>query len=293
MDKDFRRFQEIVEEPGVLQFKGTQSQTWLSNNKKNNLQGPTVCHRELCSILCNWSGKEIWRKSSVQFSRSVVSDSLQPHESQHARPPCPSPTPRVYPDSCPSGWWCHPAISSSVIPLHVYVSPSHFAVCLKLTQYCKATILQYEIKKFLKRPHRWLALPLRNQGGYSGDGNVPASLGSFRRGRVKDVSEEQTEMIGVRIHPGRQSTPCKHISSQTSWRNAYTALEPMAKSSRGCLALKTRLSQKCFCLQIQPQHFLLGDRSWSPLGNLCLFSLCNIRLEIIKGLGWMWENPLA
>ena len=54
--------------------------------------------------------------SSVQFSHSVVSDSLQPHESQHARPPCPSPTPRVYPNSCPSSRWCHPAISSSVLP---------------------------------------------------------------------------------------------------------------------------------------------------------------------------------
>ena len=53
---------------------------------------------------------------SVQFSCSVVSDSLRPHESQHARPPCPSPTPGVYPDSCPSSWWCHPAISSSVVP---------------------------------------------------------------------------------------------------------------------------------------------------------------------------------
>ena len=54
--------------------------------------------------------------SSVQFSRTVVSDSLQHHESQHAGPPCPSPTPRVYPNPCPSSWWCHPAISSSVIP---------------------------------------------------------------------------------------------------------------------------------------------------------------------------------
>ena len=54
--------------------------------------------------------------SSVQFSRSVVSDSLRPHESQHARPPCPSPTPRVYSDSHPSSQWCHPAISSSVVP---------------------------------------------------------------------------------------------------------------------------------------------------------------------------------
>ena len=53
---------------------------------------------------------------SVQFSCSVVSDSLQPHESQYARPPCPSPTPRVHSDSHPSSQWCHSAISSSVIP---------------------------------------------------------------------------------------------------------------------------------------------------------------------------------
>ena len=51
-----------------------------------------------------------------QFSRSVVSDSLRPHESQHARPPCPSPTPGVPSNSSPSSWWCHPAISSSVVP---------------------------------------------------------------------------------------------------------------------------------------------------------------------------------
>ena len=53
--------------------------------------------------------------SSVQFSRSVVSDSLPPHEPQHSRPACPSPTPGVYPNSCPLSQWCHPTISSSVI----------------------------------------------------------------------------------------------------------------------------------------------------------------------------------
>ena len=51
-----------------------------------------------------------------QFSHSVMSDSLQPHELQHARPPCPSPTPGVHSNSCPSSRWCHPAILSSVIP---------------------------------------------------------------------------------------------------------------------------------------------------------------------------------
>ena len=52
--------------------------------------------------------------SSVQFSRSVVSNCLQPHELQHTRPPCPSPTPRVHPNLCPLSQWCHPTISSSV-----------------------------------------------------------------------------------------------------------------------------------------------------------------------------------
>ena len=63
-----------------------------------------------------WLGNPHAKGSSVQFSRSVVFNSLRPHASQHAMPPCPSPTPRVYPNSCPSSRWCHPAISSSVVP---------------------------------------------------------------------------------------------------------------------------------------------------------------------------------
>ena len=53
---------------------------------------------------------------SVQFRRSVVSDSLQPHVLQHTRPPCPSPTRGVHPNPCPLSWWCHPTISFSVVP---------------------------------------------------------------------------------------------------------------------------------------------------------------------------------
>jgi len=60
--------------------------------------------------------KYLYKYLSDQISRSVMSDSLRPHESQHARPPCPSPTPRVHSDSRPSSHWCHPAISSSVVP---------------------------------------------------------------------------------------------------------------------------------------------------------------------------------
>ena len=57
-----------------------------------------------------------WTLSSVQFSSSVVSDSLRPHGLQHARPPCPSPSPGACSNSCPLSWWCHPTVSSSVVP---------------------------------------------------------------------------------------------------------------------------------------------------------------------------------
>ena len=71
-----------------------------------------------CPLTLGESGLTFIRgnTASVQFSCSVMSDSLQPHKSQHTRPPCPSPTPGVYPNSYPSSWWCHPAISSSAVP---------------------------------------------------------------------------------------------------------------------------------------------------------------------------------
>ena len=65
---------------------------------------------------CTYSSHMLMDCTSVQFSPSVVSDSLRPDESQHARPPCPSPTPRVHSNSRPLSQWCHPAISSSVVP---------------------------------------------------------------------------------------------------------------------------------------------------------------------------------
>ena len=73
------------------------------------------------NLLCllHWQAGSLPTKpcgKPIQFSHSVVSDSLRPHEPQHARPPCPSPTPGVYPSSCPLSWWCHLTISSSVVP---------------------------------------------------------------------------------------------------------------------------------------------------------------------------------
>ena len=75
----------------------------------------TFCsQKELCTLFHLRGSTD--RVKFSQFSRSVVSDSLWPHEPQHARPPCPSPTPEVHPNPCPLSWWCHPTISSSVIP---------------------------------------------------------------------------------------------------------------------------------------------------------------------------------
>ena len=80
--------------------------------------------------------------SSVQFSRSVVSDSLQPHESQHARPPSPSPTPGVYSNSCPLSRWCHQTISSSVVLLlpsifpNIRVFSNESALRIRWPKYC-------------------------------------------------------------------------------------------------------------------------------------------------------------
>ena len=104
---------------------------FLENFYFSNLQNKTPLYvfQELANIFCGEQDSKyflvygprgtigaILYISSVQFSCSIVSDSLRPHESQHARPPCPSPTPGVYSNSCPSSQWCHPAISSSDVP---------------------------------------------------------------------------------------------------------------------------------------------------------------------------------
>ena len=81
--------------------------------------------------------------TSIQFSRSVVFDSLRPHESQHARPPCPSPTLGVHPDPRPSSQWCHPAISSSVVP---------FSSC---PQSLPASVFSNESTLRMRRPKYW------------------------------------------------------------------------------------------------------------------------------------------
>ena len=106
---------------------------WRNNSRKNEGMEPKQkkhpvvdgtgyrtkfrwCKEQYC--IGTWNVRSInqGKFTSVQFSCSVVSNSLRPREPQHARPPCPSPTPEVHPNPCPSSLWCHPTISSSVVP---------------------------------------------------------------------------------------------------------------------------------------------------------------------------------
>ena len=84
----------------------------------------------------------------AQFSRSVVSDSLWPHGLQHARPPCPSPATRVYPNSCPLSRWCHPTISSSVISFSPCPQSFPASGCFQMSQLFTsvAKVLEFQLR---------------------------------------------------------------------------------------------------------------------------------------------------
>ena len=104
-------------------------------------------------VIIAWSGGV--GVFSVQFSHLVMSDSLWPHEPQHARPPCPSPTPRVHPNPCPLCWWCHPTISSFVIPspalyfLSIRVFSNESVLCIRqvTAQGCWESLFQVNQNK--------------------------------------------------------------------------------------------------------------------------------------------------
>ena len=91
-----------------------ETQVWYLD-LKDPLEEGMATYSSILAWRTLWT-EEFSRFSSFQFSLSVVSNSLRPHELQHTRPPCPSPTPRVHPNPCPLSRWCHPAISSSVVP---------------------------------------------------------------------------------------------------------------------------------------------------------------------------------
>ena len=99
---------------------------------------------QICTLLTStklpfFPIKVRWGKVSKltfsQFSSSVVSNSLLPRGLQHSRPPCPSPTPRVYSNSCPWSWWCHPTISSSAIPFSSHLQSFPASRSFKMSQF--------------------------------------------------------------------------------------------------------------------------------------------------------------
>ena len=121
-----------IEEPGGLQSRGSQELDMTSrlnhNHRVHKQQAykkiQENCYLIFCFFFLIFFPHTLLYFSSVQFSHSVVSDCLRLHESQHARPPCPSPTPGVHPNSCALSRWCHPAISSSVVPFSSCPNPS-------------------------------------------------------------------------------------------------------------------------------------------------------------------------
>ena len=114
--KDMTLKDELPRSVGAQYASGNQ---WRNKSRKNEETEPKQKQHPVVDVTGDESKVQCCKQkyciSSVQFSLSVVSDSLWPHESRHARPPCPSPTPGVYSKSCPLSRWCHPAISSSVL----------------------------------------------------------------------------------------------------------------------------------------------------------------------------------
>ena len=101
--------------------------------------------------LPSWAPKSPWKVTEVQFNQSVVSNSLWPHGLLHSRLPCQSPIPRVYSNSCPSSWWCHPTISYSVVPFSFFNLSQHqdiFQWVSSLHQVAKVLELQLQHQYF-------------------------------------------------------------------------------------------------------------------------------------------------
>ena len=126
--------------------------------------GHSVTTRNWWENTCPFPNKVL---SSVQFSHSVVSNSLQPHRLQHARPPCPSPTPGVYSKSCPLSQWCHPTVSSSVIPFSSHLQSFPASGSFPMSQFfasgsqsigvsASASVLPKNIQDWF--PLRWTGL---------------------------------------------------------------------------------------------------------------------------------------
>ena len=152
-------------------------------------------------------GMSIIEAISVQFNRSVVSDSLRSHESQHSRPPCPSPTPGVHSNSHPSSRWCHPAISSSVVPFSSCPQPlpaSEFFPMSQLFAWGGQSTGVSAIVSFL---------PKKSQGWSPSEWTSWISLQSKGLSRVfSNTTVQKHQFFGPQ--PSSQSNSCIHTWPQ-------------------------------------------------------------------------------
>ena len=127
-------------------------------------------------------------KIIIHFSCSFMSNFLQPHGLKHSRPPCPSPTPRVYPNSCPSSRWCHPTISSSVVPFSSHLQSFPASGCFQKVSslHQVAKVLEFQLQ------HQSLQWTLRTDLLYDGLVEFPCSprdtQESFPTPQIKNIS---------------------------------------------------------------------------------------------------------
>ena len=148
--------------------------------------------------------------SSVQFSRSVISDSLWSNGLQHARPHCPSPTLGAYSNSCPSNWWCYPTISASVIP---------FSYCL---HFPSIRVFSNEPVFHIRWPKYWsFSFSISSSNEYSG-------LISFSwldllavQGTLKSLLQYHSSKASILLQLHKQNNLCVKIVSKFLWKQLY------------------------------------------------------------------------
>ena len=136
--------------------------SWHCQREGGILESFQVNKNALCGIKSLF-GLHVSSPDSVQFSHWVMSYSLWPHGQQHARPPCPSPTPRVYPNSCPLSQWCHPTISSSVVPfsscLQSFPASGSFQMSQLFASGLQINLLVIAQSSMTSQSHFYLHLP--------------------------------------------------------------------------------------------------------------------------------------
>ena len=120
---------------GILQARILEWVAFPFSRGSSKPRDPTQVSHIAGGFFISWATREALVSGSVQFSRLVVFDSSWPHGLQHTRPPCPSPTPGVYSNSCPLSHWCHPIISSSVIPFSSHLQSFSASGCFPMSQF--------------------------------------------------------------------------------------------------------------------------------------------------------------